>query len=628
MSTRLLKLNNPFILDLRALALLRIGVGALLLADLAIRAPDLVVWLSDNGVFPRSASIGFNSDWRWSLYWLNGEPLWAGFLMTLAAGFAVMLMFGVRTRLASVVSFVLLLSLHNRNPLLLQGGDNLLLLLLFWGCFLPWGERLSSDAAMIKRPRTDNRYFSAGTVALVMQVLSVYFFSALLKTGDEWVKDGTAIYYALHNDQLAFGMAQYWRDFHWLTQPLTHYVWWLELVAPLLALCPLFFTGFRTLAVLAFISLEIGFIFNLRIGLFPYVSIMSLVAIMPTGLMDRLWSKTQGASASIQMYFDKDCVFCEKTCYFLKSMLGLSSAVIKPAQDDPLIGPILEREDSWVVIDEQGRQLLRWAALVYVIRCSRRFGWLGSMLERVGRRGDDFYTWIGAHRQQFGRLTAVMMPWRESYPRPSIIVSLFAGALTLVVFWQNLASVEKWDQVHGVETGLGDDLKISPPAMVGPLYDWLRLNQRWSMFAPWPQKNDGWLLTPGVLNSGELVEIGWEGRREFSFERPLVHSDQYPDYRWRKYLSRLQRKPGSKYRLEYGAWLCRSWNANYQAEEQLEAFNLFFVTERTRPPGQLPEISVDLLMRYHCRDASLIKNGLVEEALIDFARTTGAVIKQ
>ena len=120
-----LKFDNPFTLDLRALALLRIGLGAILLADLVIRAPDLAVWLSDRGVFSREASIDFNGTWRWSLYWLNGEPIWAGFLMLLAAAFAFLLIFGVRTRFVSVMSFVLLLSLHNRNPLLLQGGDNL-----------------------------------------------------------------------------------------------------------------------------------------------------------------------------------------------------------------------------------------------------------------------------------------------------------------------------------------------------------------------------------------------------------------------------------------------------------------------------------------------------------------------
>ena len=622
MRVRFFKLNNPFTLDLRALALLRIGLGALLLADLAIRAPDVAIWLSDNGVFPRSASIEFNSDWRWSLYWLNGESLWAGFLMAMAAGFATMLMFGVRTRSASIISFILLLSLHNRNPLLLQGGDNLLLLLLFWGCFLPWGERLSIDASMVREPRRDNRYLSVGSVALVLQVLSVYFFSALLKTGDEWVKDGTAIYYALHNEQVAFGLAQYWRDLHWLTQPLTQYVWWLELVGPLLALSPLFFVGFRTFAVLAFICLEIGFIFNLRIGLFPYVSILSLVAIMPTVVLDRLWPKQKANKAVIQMYFDKHCVFCEKTCYLLKYALGLPNATIQAAQDDAQIGPILERENSWVVIDEHGRQWLRWAALVYVIRCSRRFGWLGKLFERAGQRGDVAYNWIGDHRQQFGQLTAILMPWRQTYPRAGISMSLIAGALAVLVLWHNIASIDKWDRIHGMDTGLGPDLQVSPPSIADPLYSWLRLNQRWNMFAPWPQKNDGWLLMPGVLKGGDLVEIGFMAPHEFSFERPMLSGVQYQNYRWRKYLTRLQSKQNSKHRLMYGSWLCRTWNAEYQASEQLEAFNLYWVKEHTEPPGHQPEINVELLMEYHCRDAKLVDEKIVKEKLVEFVKAS------
>ncbi len=619
MQTTKFKLNNPFMLDLRALALLRIGIGLLLLADLAIRAPDVALWLSDAGVFPREASIGFISEWHWSLYWLNGQPVWAGFLMLVAAIFAAMLIFGIRTRTASVVSFILLVSLHNRNPLLLQGGDNLLLLLLFWGCFLPWGERVSVDAAMVRQPRGDNGYFSVGTVALVLQVLSVYFFSALLKTGDEWVKDGTAIYYALQNDQFAFGLAQYWRDLHWLTQPLTHYVWWLELIGPILALCPLFFVGFRTLAVVAFISLEIGFIFNLRIGLFPYVSIVSLVALLPTDVWDRLWpNKT--SNTAIQLYFDKHCVFCEKTCYLLRYMLGLPNATIEPAQDNAQIGPILERENSWVVIDQQGRQLLRWAALVYVIQCSRRFAWIGNLLMRVGQRGDAAYNWIGDHRQQFGKLTAVLMPWRESYHRAGIPVSLVAGCLAITVFWNNLASIDRWDPVHGVETGLGDEFRVSVPGAVTPVYNWLRLNQRWDMFAPWPQKNDGWLLMPGVLKNGELIEAGFADLREFSFDRPMISSAdsvQYPNYRWRKYLSRLQRASNSEYRLAYGSWLCRTWNAKYPDSQKLNAFNLYWVKKHTEPPGNPPVITVDLLMRYECRDKDLINEKIVESALIE-----------
>ena len=121
-------LNNPFVVDLRALAMMRIGVGLLLFADLWLRAPDVVAWLTDSGVLPRDLSMDFSNDYRWSLYWLNGSEFWASSLMVIAGIFSVMLVLGLRTRMASVGSFILLVSLHNRNPLLLQGGDNLLLL--------------------------------------------------------------------------------------------------------------------------------------------------------------------------------------------------------------------------------------------------------------------------------------------------------------------------------------------------------------------------------------------------------------------------------------------------------------------------------------------------------------------
>ncbi len=262
-------ISNPFVVDLRALAMMRIGVGLLLLADLWMRAPDVVAWLTDGGVLPRDLSMQFSNSYRWSLYWLNGSELWATSLMAIAALFAVMLVLGLRTRIASVASFILLVSLHNRNPLLLQGGDNLMLLMVFWGCFLPWGQRMAIDASMVKEPTKNNRLLNVVTVAFVIQVLSVYFFSALLKTGSAWVEDGTAIYYALHNDLFALNLAHYWRDIDWLTHGLTNFVWWLELVGPLLALSPLFFVRLRTLMVLAFIAMEVGFILICVLGYFP-----------------------------------------------------------------------------------------------------------------------------------------------------------------------------------------------------------------------------------------------------------------------------------------------------------------------------------------------------------------------
>ncbi|MDG1311173.1 MAG: hypothetical protein P8P26_03835 [Porticoccaceae bacterium] len=608
-------MSNPFVLDLRALALMRIGVGLLLLADIAIRAPDVVIWLTDSGVLSRERSIGYSSEWRFSLYWLNGGVFWASLLMAVAAGFAALLTLGVRTRLASIVSFVLLVSLHNRNPMLLQGGDNLLLLMVFWGCFLPWGERASFDSAMVKNPQESNRYFSASSIGLVLQVLSVYFFSALLKTGDEWVENGTAIYYALHNDQFAFGLARYWREWHDFTWGLTHYVWWLELLAPILALVPLWFVRLRTLAVMAFIALEIGFIFNLRIGLFPYISIVSLFAILPIPVMDRLWSAPKSTGPALKMYFDKDCSFCEKTCYLLRAILGLARAEISAAQDHKTIGAVLERENSWVVINEQGLQYLRWDALSYVVQCSPRFGGASRLLQGFGRFGDRIYNWIGEHRYGFGRATAFLLPWRNEHPRIGTLGSISAGVITVLLIWQNISSIKQWNPIHGFDTGILEGSSVPAPDFFKPWYRGLRLDQRWAMFAPWPQKNDGWFITPGLLSDGRLVAADAENLRPPLAERPNRFAGQFKNYRWRKYLGRLWLKRYSKYRTDYGAWVCRDWNNRHYGADQLQALDFYFIRSKTQPPGQQTINKPYRLMRYHCFEKALLETEPVRLAL-------------
>ena len=98
-------------IDLRSLALFRILLGGLIMADLMIRGADLSVWMSDEGVFPRDFIIDWSGDNRWSLYFISGSWVWALLLHLVAAGAAMALLLGYRTRLATLISFVLLVSL-------------------------------------------------------------------------------------------------------------------------------------------------------------------------------------------------------------------------------------------------------------------------------------------------------------------------------------------------------------------------------------------------------------------------------------------------------------------------------------------------------------------------------------
>src|SRR3546814_12295278 len=98
---------------------------------------------------------------------------------------------GWRTRLAAIASFVLWASLITRNPIVLIGGDLLLCCLLFWAMFLPLAARSSVDAALSTTPPPhDNLHVSCASLGILVQAMSVYFVSAIMKSGHAWRSEG------------------------------------------------------------------------------------------------------------------------------------------------------------------------------------------------------------------------------------------------------------------------------------------------------------------------------------------------------------------------------------------------------------------------------------------------------
>src|SRR5262249_40604753 len=150
-------------IDLRALAVLRIGLGLAVLADLAVRASDLRAFYTDAGILSRSDALSL---FAWLHAWplcvhMAGGSLWSQVLFfVLAATTAGALVAGWRTRLATVVAWLLTVSVQLRNPFVGAGYDQLLRMLLFWGCFLPLGARMSVDG--IRQPARTNVWLSVG----------------------------------------------------------------------------------------------------------------------------------------------------------------------------------------------------------------------------------------------------------------------------------------------------------------------------------------------------------------------------------------------------------------------------------------------------------------------------------
>ncbi|WP_242929525.1 HTTM domain-containing protein [Pontibacter vulgaris] len=282
-------LRDVFTVDLRALAVMRIWVAGIILTDLAIRATDLEAHYSNMGVLPLHVLFQYAwNPYHFSFHTLSGLWQFEAMLFVVQAVLAVCLLVGYQTRFVTVASWLLLLSLQNRNTLISQGGDDLLRMLLFWAIFLPWGKFYSYDAAKIKPssiPQTTT-YFSAATVAYIMQIFLVYFATALLKHSPEWSTEGTALYYALSLDQILMPGGKLIYPYPELLRFLTLTTFYTELLLPFLLLIPFYNSVFRLVVAGVLLGFHIGISLTLFVGLFYLINIASIVGLLPPAAMD------------------------------------------------------------------------------------------------------------------------------------------------------------------------------------------------------------------------------------------------------------------------------------------------------------------------------------------------------
>jgi hypothetical protein len=292
-----------FGVDLRALALLRIGLALLVLCDLSVRVLDLEAHYTEFGVMPRDAVLLFNG----GSYWSYLSPyMWTGvvqsflhisevnqvaILFGITAFFALMMLVGYRTRMANVLVWALLCALHTRNPMVLHGGDLLTRVMLFWGMFVPLGARYSVDggAAIVRAygKALPTRIATVGTACLLLQVAIMYVFTIFLKHGAAWRTEFTAIYYALSIDQYGTPFGRLLLNFPSILPLLTivTIVW--EGIGPVLAFLPWKTAQFRAFAVAGFIFFHlIAINLAMDIGSFPYVASVAWLAYMPSFVFD------------------------------------------------------------------------------------------------------------------------------------------------------------------------------------------------------------------------------------------------------------------------------------------------------------------------------------------------------
>ncbi|WP_324756324.1 HTTM domain-containing protein [Haloarcula sp. GH36] len=476
--------------DTRSLGVVRISLGLLLLSDLLLRARDLRAHYSDSGVFPRPAAIELYDPL--SVHLVVGDVPELAALFALQGIVALAFLVGYRTRLATLLTWLLWLSLHARFPMALNGGDTLLRLTLFWSLFVPLGARFSVDALHREAPPT--RVASLGTAALLGQVVFMYGTNATLKhMGTVWAA-GDGLTYTLRLGHFTTVFGEFLGTIPLVTTVLGYTVFVLWTLSPGLLLL----TGWkRTLLASLFVSMHVGMALSMHLGLFPAVVVTVLLLFLPTPVWDRL---------------------------------------LPPERIERLRRPALEAFLN---------------GLYPTLSTPDRLARLRAQL----------------------RVVAVVV----------ILVSLlFVGGFNAQLL-TNRADIGPQD---------------TTPEPLETYGETLYLTQYWNMFAPDPLRETGWYRLPGTLANGTTVGVAHGG--PVTDDRPAGLDDlahQYPNQRWRKYLSNL-RQPG--YAAERDLFLqyhCEQWNREHDAD--LETIEFEYVTLWVTDDGTVRQ-GTDSLGRHSC----------------------------
>jgi hypothetical protein len=298
--------------DSRSLSAGRIALALVLLRDLIGRWLEIRIWYTNDGIIPNHTLLWRPSwDHVFSLFYLASYWYEAAFGFAICLIVYLALLVGFRTKLAQILAWICMLSLHGRTLLFDNGGDVVLGLLTTWTMFLPTGRYFSVDAVLVRRraamaaaaaaaaqelavgaalpanPARAKSFVSLGVLAVTMQLAIIYFFNAIHKQGRSWLQDGSAVHYAINLDRLATWFAVWLRN--WMSPTFARGLTWsalaTEAMLPLLLLSPFWVRGTRRLAVVMVVGLHLGFAACLNLGNF----VPAMIAYAPNFIRGEDW---------------------------------------------------------------------------------------------------------------------------------------------------------------------------------------------------------------------------------------------------------------------------------------------------------------------------------------------------
>lgn len=264
-------------IDVSQYALLRIGVGSLITLYLISFIPLFSDQFSPQGWLGMQQSLDLYHAGSWSILFLTQSQTQSWVFFSVALLSAIAFTIGLLTRVSGIATLISLISFWNRNPMIMDGDDAILRVMLFYLVLSPCGHSLSIDAYFHSR----NQQAESWPLRMIqIQLALVYFVSGWVKFhSPEWL-NGTILQYVLIHPEYTrwdFNPLMDQPVFLNLLHGIAFIVMWWEVLFPVLIL----FRGSRPLAIGTGLVFHLGLLIFMHLRLFSVIMLMLYIAWIP-----------------------------------------------------------------------------------------------------------------------------------------------------------------------------------------------------------------------------------------------------------------------------------------------------------------------------------------------------------
>ncbi len=269
----------------RPLGVVRILFGLVALYNLALCAVEIDYWYSGEGLLRGDESWVIAGLFQPSILQFYQDPITVRILFAVTALTAVFLTIGWRSRLMSILFYLGMLMIHNRNLVSSSGADVLLLVFAFNLMLSPCGAAYSVDSWLASRKRgtqAEPIIIPWALRLIQIQISLVYTMAAVLKCGGDLWLNGSALHYVINNTEVTRFDLSFLSQYPVLINLMTYMALGMEFSLAFF----LWFKAARPLIIVIGIMLHAGITVTINIPIFAELMWIGYIAFLTPGELD------------------------------------------------------------------------------------------------------------------------------------------------------------------------------------------------------------------------------------------------------------------------------------------------------------------------------------------------------